>query len=225
MRNVLALAAITLVVAARPVAAQDHKQVNLLVSAGLTYPQAEIKERFGRGYNLGVGIVFNLKPYLGIQFDYAYNGFPVQKVVLPGEAPTSVDLRHNMQAGLFDLVVRLGPRKSRFGGYFLGGPAIYTRSISLTTPGTGTLPGFCDPYYLVCYPPIEVPVDDIVGAHRSTDFGFNVGGGVNIRPGGGVVIFVEARYEAMRGPEFTLPDGTTQQARGRYVPITVGLRF
>lgn len=218
-------AAVAWLAAGAPARAQDNKQVNLLVSAGLTYPQAEIKEKFGRGYNLGVGIVFNLKPHLGIQFDYVYNGFPSQKVVLPVDPPITVDLRHNMQAGLFDLVYRLGPRKNRFGAYVLGGPALYTRRTSLTTPGTGTIPGFCDIYYLVCYPPVEVPVDDIVGARRSTDIGFNVGGGVNIRPGGGVVIFVEARYHAMRGPEFTLPDGTTQQAKGRYVPITVGLRF
>jgi opacity protein-like surface antigen len=225
MRNVLVVAAIALVVAAQPVRAQDRKAVNLLVGVGPTYPQSEIKEKFGRGYNLGVGIVFNLKPYLGLQLDYFYNGFPRQQVILPGETPALVDLSHNMQAGLFDVVVRLGPRNGHLGVYFLGGPAIYTRRISLTTPGTGTLPGFCDPSWLVCYPPTEVPVEDVVGANRSTDIGVNIGGGVNIRPGGGVVIFVEARYHAMRGPEFTLPDGTKQQAKGRYVPITFGLRF
>jgi opacity protein-like surface antigen len=221
----VALACAGLAVAAHPTSAQDNKDVNLLVGVGPTYPQAEVRQRFGNGYNLDVGIVFNFKGFLGLQLDYLYNGFSGGKVDLPGETPTRVDLRHSMQAGLFDFVVRLGPKPGHFGVYFLGGPAIYTRRVSLTTPGTATIPGFCDPYLLVCYPPQDVPVQEIKGANRSTDFGVNVGGGVNIRPGGGVVIFVEARYHAMHGPEFTLPDGTTQQAKGRYVPVTIGLRF
>src|SRR5512136_2878755 len=165
MRRLVALVAVLFVAAPRIICAQDRKPVNLLFSAGVTYPQQEIKEQFGRGYNLGVGIVFNLKPYLGLQIDYVYNGFPSQKTVLPGETPATVDLRHNMQAGLFDVVFRVGPRKGHWGVYVLGGPGIYTRRTKLTTPGTGTLPGFCDPYLLICYPPEEVPVEDVVGAH------------------------------------------------------------
>jgi opacity protein-like surface antigen len=213
------------VAAAHPASAQDRKLVNLLIGVGPTFPQPEVEQRFGNGYNVELGIVFNFKPYLALEGDYLYNHFHGQKVVLPGDTPTSVDLRHNMQAGLFDLVVRIGSKHSHFGVYILAGPGIYTRRISLTTPGTGTLPGICDPYLYVCYPPVEVPVQDIVGDHRSTDVGINVGGGVNIRPGGGIVIFVEARYHRMHGPEFTLQDGTTQQAKGHYLPITVGLRF
>jgi opacity protein-like surface antigen len=225
-RAAAALACVWLVVAAaHPALAQDAKPVNLLVGVGPTFPQSEVRQRFGNGYNFQAGIVFNIKPYLGLQLDYLYAGFPGQKAIIGGDTPTTVDLRHNMQAGLIDLVVRAGARRSRFGVYFLGGPALYTRRVSLTTPGTGTLPGFCDPYWFVCYPPIEVPTDDVVGAHRSTDMGLNVGGGVNIRPGGGIVVFVEARYHYMRGPEFTLQDGTTQQATGSYLPITIGLRF
>jgi opacity protein-like surface antigen len=208
-----------------PAFAQDNKQVNLLVGVGFTVPQAEVRQDFGTGYNFDVGIVFNIKRYLGVQLDYNYNGFGSRKVDLPGETPTRVDLKHNMQAALFDIVFRVGPRRGHVGLYGLGGPGVYTRRVSLTTPGTGTLPGFCDPYWYVCYPPVEVPVEDVVGAHRSTDLGFNVGGGINIRPGGGIVIFIEARYHRMRGPEYTLQNGTTQQASGWYAPITFGLRF
>jgi opacity protein-like surface antigen len=224
-RAAVAIACVWLVGAARPTFAQDAKPVNLLVGVGATFPQSEVRQRFGNGHDFQVGIVFNLERYLGLEFDYLYAGFPEQKAVIGGDTPTTVDLRHNMQAGLFDVVVRAGPRRGRYGVYFVGGPALYTRRVSLTTPSTGTLPGICDPYWFVCYPPIEVPTDAVLGAHRTTDIGLNVGGGVNIRPGGGIVIFVEARYHYMHGPEFTLQDGTTQQAKGHYVPITIGLRF
>jgi len=220
----VAVASVSLLRAA-PAGAQDRKPVNIVIGAGVTVPQAEVRERFGNGYNLTAGIVFNIKPYLGLRVDYLYNGFPRQQVILPGETPTPVDLKHNMQAGLFDVVVRVMPRRSLLGVYVLGGPGVYSRRVSLSTPGTGTLPGFCDPYSFVCYPPIEVPVEDVKGANRTTDIGFNVGGGLAIRPGGGIVVLVEARYHYMSGPAFTLPDGTTQQAKGHYVPITVGLRF
>jgi opacity protein-like surface antigen len=224
-RAAAVLACVWLVATVHPARAQDTKPVNLLVGVGPTFPQSEVRQRFGNGHDFQVGIVFNLKPYLGLQFDYLYAGFPGQKAVIGGDPSATVDLRHNMQAGLVDLVYRAGRRRSRFGFYFLGGPAYYTRRVSLTTPSTQVLPGICDPYLFVCYPPIEVPTDAVLGAHRSSNIGVNLGGGVNIRPGGGIVIFVEARYHYMHGPEFTLQDGTTQEAKGRYLPITIGLRF
>ncbi len=224
-RAAIVLACVCLAGTAHPALAQDAKPVNLLVGVGPTFPNSEVKQRFGNGYHFQAGIVFNFKPYLALQLDYVFNGFATKRTVLPGDAPASVELRQSMQAGLVEVVARVNRRRSHVGFYVLGGPGLFTRRTLLTTPGTGVLPGFCDPYWLVCYPPVEVPVDQIRGAHRSTDVGLNLGGGVNIRPGGGIVIFVEARYHYMHGPEFTLPDGTTQQATGHYVPITVGLRF
>jgi opacity protein-like surface antigen len=220
-----ALALACVVAAAAPARAQDEKAVNLVFGLGATYPQAEIKQGFGSGFNFDAGIVFNLKPFLGLQFEYEFNGFGSHQVLLPADPPISVSANHNMQAGLADLLVRLGPQRGRVGVFVIGGPGIYTRKVSLTTPGTGLLPGICNPALLVCFPPVEVPVEDVKGARRTTDFGYNVGVGVDIRPGDAIVIFVEARYQSMRGPEFKLADGTTQQSRGQYVPITIGLRF
>ncbi len=224
-RGIVAFVIAALAIIATPARAQDQKQVNLLFGIGPTYPQGDIKREFGTGFNFAAGIVFNLKPYLGLQFEYHASTFGSHQVVLPGDPPLNVSANHNMQSGLFDLVARLGPKRGRVGFYVIGGPGVYTRTVSLTTPGTGVLPGICYPELLICLPPVEVAVDDVKGQRRTTDIGYNIGGGIDIRPGDNIVIFVEARFESMNGPEFTLADGTKQQAQGRYVPITFGLRF
>ena len=52
----------------------------------------------------------------------------------------------------------------------------------------------CDPYWLICYP-TAVSTDAIVGDRSSTDFGINVGGGVNFG-----AFYAEARYHYVWGP-------------------------
>jgi hypothetical protein len=161
---------------------------------------------------------------VGIQVDYNYLGFNPQNVPvpanLPTDAPTSFDARHWVHAGLFDLVLRPGAKGSPIGFYALAGIGIYNRSVNLTTPSVGFVPGFCNPWWYVCYPGGLVPIDQVVGSSASTDMGINVGAGINLKS-----FFVEARYHYIWGPEFTDKNGTTQKANGQYLPITFGLRF
>ena len=107
---------------------------------------------------------------------------------------------------------------------------VYYRPIKVTTPGVGYVPGYCDPWWYVCYPGGFVPVENIVGDRSSTDFGMDFGGGLKFG-----AFYAEARYHYIWGPEveeqFTnLPpvaaSGVTdRKANGQFFQLTFGIRF
>ena len=76
-----------------------------------------------------------------------------------------------------------------------------------------------------------VPVDKIIGARSSTDFGVNFGAGVLFEVTDEFAVFVEARFRYVWGPEIegnaVLPDPAPapQKANGTYFPFTFGIRF
>jgi hypothetical protein len=107
------------------------------------------------------------------------------------------------------------------------GPGVYWRPVHVTTPGVGYVPGYCDPWWYVCYPGGFVPVDYIIGERTSTDFGINFGGGVNFSVGEHVKIYAEARYHYIWGPEVKNPvTGESRgKANGQFLPLTFGVRF
>ena len=98
--------------------------------------------------------------------------------------------------------------------------------IKVTTPAVGFVPGFCDPWWYVCYPGGFVPVENIVGDRSSTDFGMDFGGGVHFG-----AIYAELRYHYIWGPDIG-PQGTaagstttTRKANGQFLATTFGFRF
>ena len=110
--------------------------------------------------------------------------------------------------------------------YLITGLGVYYRPVKVTSPGVGYVPGYCNPWYYVCWPGGWVPVENILGERSSTDVGINVGGGVNFQVGETAAIYVEARYHYIWGPEVTDPrTNTTQKANGQFFPITFGVRF
>jgi hypothetical protein len=112
---------------------------------------------------------------------------------------------------------------------------VYYRPVTVTTPSVGFVPGYCDPFWYVCYPGGWVETDRIVGERSSTDFGMDFGGGVSFAVGESASIFVETRYHYIWGPtiEVQTPSvpiaGATppesRKANGQFVPITFGVRF
>jgi hypothetical protein len=88
------------------------------------------------------------------------------------------------------------------------------------------VPGYCDPWWYVCYPGGFVPVENIVGERSSTDFGMDFGGGVRFG-----AVFAEARYHYIWGPTVELsgegtPDSSTElEADGQFFTLTFGFRF
>ena len=82
-----------------------------------------------------------------------------------------------MQYGTVNLVVQRPEGGVR--PYGLVGMGVYYRPIKVTTPGVGWVPGYCDPWWYVCYPGGWVETENIIGERSSTDFGMDFGGGVN----------------------------------------------
>jgi hypothetical protein len=101
---------------------------------------------------------------------------------------------------------------------------VYYRPVKVTTPGVGYVPGYCDPWWYVCYPGGFVPVENIVGERSSTDFGMDFGGGANFG-----TFFAEVRYHYIWGPTIEpevnpLATGD-QKADGQFFALTFGFRF
>ena len=234
MRKVTAILFLAALVAAAPASAQD-KLVNVNIGGGYTFALSEIRDHLGDGYNFSLGLTVNASPVIGFQVEYGFTGLGEKQIGLPpgvtlppepppGEiaaGPFFADM--NMQYGDFNLVVR-PPTEGKVKPYLVAGVGVYYRPVKVTTPSVGYVPGYCDPWWYVCYPGGWVPVDAIVGERSSTDFGINLGGGLNFQVSEGAAIFFEARYHYIYGPTIE-GDADNRKANGQFLPITFGVRF
>ena len=226
LRTSILLAAV--VVAAVPASAQDERPVQFTLGGGVTFPNSEVRDHLGDGYNINVGLTFNVNPVFAIEGLYSFNGLGQKQISLPVSVnpndpgiPTDFFADMNMQFGTVNLVV-----KKPTGGvrpYFVTGVGVYYRPIKVTTPAVGFVPGYCNPWYYYCSPGGFVPVEEVVGERSSTDFGMDFGGGVTFAN----VFFVEARYHYIWGPtvDTTAVGGSSNKANGQFLPITFGFRF
>ena len=112
-----------------------------------------------------------LSETIGIQSEYSFNGMGQKDVKIPllpepkdGQAvPTDFHADMNMQFGDVNIVFK--PRTDgRAKPYVVAGGGVYYRPVTVTTPGVGYIPGFCDPWWYVCYPGGFVPVENVVGS-------------------------------------------------------------
>ena len=152
--------------------------------------------------NFNFGIQFNATPVIGIEGLYSFNGFgdkdlpPLNIAGNPGGSTQLADLSGDMsmQYGTASLIVQKPDGGVR--PYGLVGMGLYYRKVRLTSPGVGWVPGYCDPWWYVCYPGGWVETTNILGDRSSTDFGMSFGGGVNFG-----VAYAELRYHYVWGPE------------------------
>ena len=223
------------VLAAMPAAAYaQEKKVNVSFGGGFTAPNSEVRDRLGDGYNFTFGVQVNVTPVIGIEGLYSFNGLGDKQISVPvagnpggSTVPTDFFADMNMQYGTANLVVQKPDGSVR--PYGLVGMGVYYRPIRVTTPGIGWVPGYCDPWYYICYPGGWVETTNIVGERSSTDFGMDFGGGVNFG-----IIFAELRYHYIWGPEVTpnVPTNPiagvstdTRKANGQFLATTFGVRF
>jgi opacity protein-like surface antigen len=231
MRRLTGFLFVAALVAAVPASAQE-KRVDVNIGGGYTAVMSEVRDYLGDGGNFNLGVTINVTPVLGIQAEYSYNALGRKQVsipVSPTPGGTATDQAFyadmNMQYGDFNLIVK-PPMEGRAKPYLVAGMGVYHRPAKLTTPGVGYVPGYCNPWYYICYPGGWVPVENIIGERSSTDFGMDVGGGVNFQVGETASIYVEARYHYIWGPEVTDPrDNSIKKANGQFLPITFGIRF
>jgi opacity protein-like surface antigen len=220
--------------------AQDDKPVHVTFGGGYTGVGGEAGDRLGGGYNINFGVDVKITPVLSIEGLYSFNGLgekrisiPVSPVVNPlaGETvDTDFFSTMNMQYGTASLIAAKPEGTVR--PYGLVGMGVYYRPAKVTTPGVGFAPGYCDPWFYVCYPGGWVEVDKIVGDRSSTDFGMAFGGGVRFGPA-----YAELRYHYIWGPEVESlttvnPLATSdyaslvgKKANGQFLVTTFGVRF
>jgi opacity protein-like surface antigen len=221
--------------AALPAGAQaQDKKVNFSFGAGFTAPNSEVRDRLGDGYNFNFGVQVNVTPVIGIEGLYSFNGLGDKQISVPvagtpdgATVPTDFFADMNMQYGTANLVVQRPNGGVR--PYGLVGMGVYYRPIRITTPGVGWVPGYCDPWWYICYPGGWVETTNIIGERSSTDFGMDFGGGVNFG-----IVFAELRYHYVWGPEVEVrtPEqpiagvsADTRKANGQFLATTFGVRF
>jgi opacity protein-like surface antigen len=202
---------------------------------GFTSPNSEVRDHLGDGYNINFGLQFNVNPMIGIEGLYSFNGLGEKRLSInvsdtPGApgTPTDIFADMNMQYGTGAVVIQQPTGNVR--PYGLVGMGIYYRPIKVTTPGVGWVPGYCDPFWYVCYPGGWVETTNILGERSSTDFGMAFGGGVNMK-----MIYAELRYHYIWGPDVEQLEAsppieppvtpTTRNANGQFLQVTFGVRF
>ena len=241
MRKTFFVCAAGLFVAALPLAAQaqDVKPAVFTIGGGYTAPNAEVSDRLGDGYNFVIGGQWNVNPMFGLEALYSFNGLGKKRISVPVFAtphddavstPTDFSGSMNMQYGTVSAIIQAPEGAVR--PYGLVGMGVYYRPIKVTSPGVGYAPGYCDPWWYVCYPGGFVEVENVIGERSSTDFGMAFGGGINFR-----AFFTELRYHYIWGP--TVEERTTvnplitdsetvsteRKANGQFLALTFGFRF
>ena len=207
----------------------QEQRVHFSLGAGYTAPNSEVRDHLGDGYNINVGLDVNVSPVFAIEGLYSFNGLGDKRISIPvsgtpGGTPVPTDFfaNMNMQYGTASLIARKPEGSVR--PYGLVGMGVYYRPVQVTTPGVGYVPGYCDPWWYVCYPGGFVPVENIVGERSSTDFGMVFGGGANFGK-----LYAELRYHYIWGPKIEAQvnplDGGDQKANGQFVALTFGVRF
>jgi opacity protein-like surface antigen len=218
--------------------AQDRftpeKRINFSFGGGYTAPNSEVRDHLGDGYNFNIGLQVNITPVMAVEGLYSFNGLGSKRIAIPvaplpvgtDAIPTDFFGDMNMQYFTTNFVVQKPQGTGTFRPYGLTGMGVYYRPIKVTTPSVGWVPGYCDPYWYVCFPGGFVETDRIVGERSSTDFGMNFGGGVNIG-----VIYAELRYHYIWGPEVEVPANLdtgvpeSRKANGQFLVTTFGVRF
>ena len=208
---------------------------NFIIGGGYTAPNAEVRDHLGDGYNFVIGGQYNATPIISIEGLYSFNGLGQKQITIPvsptpsgAGIPTDFFADMNMQYGTASVLFQKPEGSVRPFG--LVGMGIYYRPVKVTTPGVGFVPGYCDPFWYVCYPGGWVAVENIVGERSSTDFGMDFGGGAKFG-----VFYAELRYHYIWGPEVeerisNLPAVSTttdsnRSANGQFLTVTFGVRF
>lgn len=171
--------------------AQDAKPLSFGVSGGLSLPMGDISDAYNAGFNVSGHVFYKLanQPKLTLRGDVTFDRFGGKDDGFSGLG--AADFSFRSLGFLANAMYALGEGgEGKAAPYVIGGLGFYNGSANVDAdiPGFGSI--------------------DIGGS--STDFGFNVGAGVNFGLAG-FSAFAEARYH--------LVDGSG------WIPVTFGIRF
>ena len=229
MRLRITIVLIAVVIAALTVsnAMAQTKKYEINAGGGFTFATGDIEEHFGNGGHFEAGFTFLPSQTFGVQFQYAYtklNGkdFQLPVSAAPGGATINQNFSSNMHMNGFSFDAVWKP-KFKEGVYFVAGPGIYDRTVSLTTPSVGFVT-VCDPFWFVCFQS-PTAVDNVVGDRSSTDFGLNGGGGFAFKISDSAKLYAEARYLYVWGPDVAVNGQQRANANGQFIPLSFGIRW
>lgn len=222
---VLVVVVLALLTAGNAMAQTRKFEINL--GGGFAPTLGDVENHFGDGWQFEAGFTYLPKKEVGIQAQYAYTKVDGRTFMFP-VAPTSggatfdqpFSSHMHVNSVSADIMIRPAFKE---GLYFVAGPGIYARTVSLTTPSLGFM-SICNPFFLICYPS-AVSVETVLGDRTSTDFGINAGGGFAFKVSDNARLYVEARYVHVWGPEFTGPTNQTTNSNAQFLPISFGIRW
>src|SRR3954452_12307443 len=180
------------------------------VGFGVTPNTGALSDRLNTGWHFTAGGSVNLGTIFGVNGQFTYNGFGVNRAVLNNFGVPGGD------AHLFSITadpfMRLGAL-GRFQPYVVGGVGYYRRTVNFTQPTLATIPLF-DPFFGVVFPGVTT-ANQIVGQVNRDGIGGSLGGGFSMGLARDLKFFTEARYHyADTGPVPT-----------RMIPVTFGVRW
>jgi len=224
MRVKLLIVLMTLALLPAVAAAQDRKVVGE-IGIGPTILFGPAADNVGTGFNFDAGVLVKLSEVFGVKVDTLVSRHDVKDEVTTalGVGDGNVWIWHLSGNAMLST-----PFKNRASLYSIAGLGVYYRNANLTNPGVG-FATVCDPWLYVCYD-TPVATDKVIGSRSSTDFGMNIGGGVNFKVGETSMLFVEFRYHYVWGPKpdvavNPLTGANTGNANTQMMPITFGVRF
>ena len=197
-----------------PASAQE-KPYSFVAGGAINAPLSNSADRFTMGFGFTGGAAWQFSSQLALTADYMWSTFGDQDDFSSVAASRPVDVAPRMQFGTVNIKFQAPPGRVRL--YVIAGAGIYYRSVGLSAGGTENI-SVCDPWWFVCTPE-PAPVSAVNGTRSSTNPGLNAGVGLTAGR-----FFVEMRYHFMWGPSFTTSHGT-EDANGKYLPLTIGVRF
>jgi hypothetical protein len=198
-------------VPALPAAAQD-KPVTVIAAGTITAPMSGTADHFNPGFGAMGGVLWNLGEQYGVRADATWSTLTPKAV--PAAVGQSLDVSGRVQYATATFFFQAPPGRARL--YLLGGVGVYRRAVSLS--GGSGLVDVCNPWWFVCEAG-PGPASRVAGTRSSTNIGVNVGLGLAVGR-----LFGEMRYHYTTGPSFETPQGR-EPATGKFLPLTVGVRF
>ena len=205
------VAAVAVCVQAAPAAAQD-KPFTVIAAGTVTAPMSGTADHFNPGFGATAGVLWNLGEQYGVRADATWSTLTPKPV--PAAVGQSLDVSGRVQNATATFFFQAPPGRARL--YLLGGVGVYRRTVTLS--GGSGLVDVCNPWWFVCEAG-PGPASRVAGTRSTTNIGMTVGLGVSVGR-----VFGEMRYHYTTGPSFETPQGK-EPATGKFLPLTVGLRF
>ena len=220
---VLALGATSSTLAGRP----DKSWKNWFghVAAGWGFQQGDGDEVLDDGFYINGGATYWPDSWpIGLDLDLAWSQYDVKSSALRelNDAIEDTGQGRPITSGDSDIISLTAngiwsPGSGSFGFHLTGGIGAYYIDTGVNTTGTFYYPPICSPWYYWCVPGGVGPGTVALASESSTEFGWNVGVGIDFEVGSsGSQLFVEIKYH-----QFELDNGATTS----YAPLVVGYRW